>query len=193
VTVVHRRVPALILAALLVVACDDHPPTPSTTPGPPASPTPTPLPTERAFEPGAWPEAGSACGTDGYAGLLGRVEATGSRAIRFTLCAPDGAFLARLAHPSLGVIDAVAAERVARDPTAARDVAGAGPFRVAAWAPDDNVRLERSPGADAPAGAVPTIVLRWSVSATGRAVRSLAILTCMAPSKSSRPCTSPIA
>ena len=173
-TVVRRRLPAqvavLFLAAMVVAACGDRPPTPSPSPTVPPTPTPAPLATERAFAPGAWPAAGSACATAGYDGLLGRIEATGPRTVRFTLCEPDGAFLARLAHPSLGVIDAVEAQRVATDPSAARDVAGAGSFRVAAWPADDNVRLERVPGADAPAGAVPTIVLRWSVSATGRVV-----------------------
>jgi ABC-type transport system substrate-binding protein len=132
----------------------------------PASPTPTPVPTERAFDPEAWPAEASACGTEGYRGLLGRIEASAARTVRFTLCGPDGAFPARLAHPALGILDAVMAERVAGDPDAVREAAGAGPFRIASWSPGDNVQLERVPGGTA--DGVPTVVLRWSPSATRR-------------------------
>ena len=71
--------------------------------------------------------------------------------MRFTLCAPDGAFPARLAHPSLGIIDAVTVDAVADDPDAARSVAGAGGFRVTAWADDGNLRLARIDGRRRPA------------------------------------------
>jgi dipeptide transport system substrate-binding protein len=148
------------------------------------------VPSERAFAPVAWPETGSACDVAGYTGLLGRIEATGPRTVRFTLCAPDGAFPTRLAHPSLGVLDAVVAERVEGDPASVRDVAGAGPFRIVAWTAD-NIRLERvagitgaaggaggagasggagspAPSASGSAGPVPTIVLRWDPAAGSR-------------------------
>ena len=137
---------------------------------------------------------GSACDIPGYEGRLGRVEAVGPRSVRFTLCAPDGAFPARLAHPSLGIIDAVAVDAIARDPGAARTVAGAGAFRVEAWADEGNLRLARigghaaggqasptapaapsgSPGAAATGSAAPAsppppvIVLRWSASPAER-------------------------
>lgn len=166
-TVVRRCLPAVLLLALLVAACGDTNPTPSPSASAPASPSPTPIPSERAFAPASLPADGSACRQEGYTGLLGRIEATAPRTVRFILCAPDGAFPARLAHPSLGILDAVVADRVAGDPEAVHDVAGAGAFRVAAWAPGDSVRLERTPGGS---DGVPTIVLRWSVSASGRVV-----------------------
>ena len=168
--VLRRRLPAILLAALLVAACGDQAPTPRPSATPHPSPTATPVPTERAFEPVAWPATASACGTEGYEGLLGRVEAVAARTVRFRLCAPDGAFPARLAHPSLGILDAVLADRVAADPSSIRDVSGAGPFRVISWTEGDNVRLERSPGADPAGPAASTIVLRWSVSATRRGI-----------------------
>ena len=103
----------------------------------------TARPTERPFAPTAWPARGSACAIDGYEGLLGRVEAVGPRTVRFTLCSPDGAFPSRLAHPSLGIVDAVAVDAVAGDPVAVRAVAGAGRFRVTTWSEDGNLRLAR--------------------------------------------------
>jgi ABC-type transport system substrate-binding protein len=188
VTSVRRRLPALILAALVAASCGDTPPSASPSSRPSSGPTATPVPTERPFARAAWPEAGSACGTKGYGGRLGRIEATANRTVRFTLCAADGAFPARIAHPALGVLDAVTAERVEGDPGAVRDVGGAGPFRVESWSAD-NVRLARvdagSSAASAPpspastpagsadasgptAGPVPTIVLRWDGDPSAR-------------------------
>jgi ABC-type transport system substrate-binding protein len=189
VTSVRRRRPASLLAAVAVVAlvtgaCGDQPPTPAPSAAALASPTATPVPSERPFAPVAWPETGSACDVAGYTGLLGRIEATGPRTVRFTLCAPDGAFPTRLAHPALGILDTVVAERVAGDPAAVRGVAGAGSFRIVAWSAD-NVRLERvagaaagdggagasgspAPSASGRVGPVPTIVLRWDPAAGSR-------------------------
>jgi peptide/nickel transport system substrate-binding protein len=154
----RRWLPAFLLVALAAGACGSGPgPTadPSGAPGA-TGPSTTPRPTERPFAPVAWPAQGSACDITGYAGRLGRVEAVGPQTVRFTLCSADGAFPARLAHPSLGVIDAVAVDAVAANPGAARGVAGAGGFRVEAWADDGNLRLARIGEPAAPGGAGPT-------------------------------------
>jgi len=153
-TPTSRRLPALLLAALLAGGCGGEP-TPSPAPSGdtvPATPAPTAAFPERPYADAAWPAAGSACDLEGYEGLLGRIEATAPRTVRFTLCAPDGAFPARLAHPALGIIDAASVDAVAVDPTAARTVAGAGAFRVEAWSQEGEVRLERLAGAGAGAG-----------------------------------------
>jgi peptide/nickel transport system substrate-binding protein len=184
-----RRLPALLLAVLLAGACGDTTPNPSPSAEAFASPTPTPVPSERPFAPVAWPQGGSACDVAGYAGLLGRIEAVSARTVRFTLCAPDGAFPARLAHPSLGVLDTVVADRVASDPAAMADVSGAGAFHEAS-STDQNIILVRgsgspvasaspassaspaapgaSPGATPADGPVQTIVLRWDPDPAAR-------------------------
>jgi peptide/nickel transport system substrate-binding protein len=191
----RRWLPAFLLVALVSGACGSVPgpsADPSGTHGA-SGPSPTPRSTERPFAPTAWPAHGSACTIAGYEGRLGRVEAVGPLSVRFTLCAPDGAFPARLAHPSLGVVDAAAVDAVAKDPAAARTVAGAGGFRITAWTDDGNLRLARigepvagaeagpsassapaaspgSPGASASGSAAPAsspppvIVLRWATS-----------------------------
>jgi peptide/nickel transport system substrate-binding protein len=185
-TSMRRRMPALVLALLVAGACGNGP---TITPGPSgglASPTPTPLPaaTERPFARVAWPAGGSACDLEGYTGRLGRVEAVGVRTVRFTLCGPDGAFPARLAHPALGIVDGTSVDLVGRDPGAAREVPGAGAFRVEAWTGGDNLRLARvaapdaasatpgpsvtASGTAAPAGPPPVIVLRWEDSSADR-------------------------
>ncbi len=185
----RRRLPALCLAALLAGACGGEPDVTAAPSGDTASAMPEPSSAfpERPYADVAWPAAGSACTIEGYAGLLGRIEATTPRTVRFTLCAPDGAFPARLAHPALGLIDAAAVDAVAADPAAARTVAGAGTFRVDAWSTEGDVRLVRvgatgtgagdaataapSPdgsGSRAPGAPPPVIVLRWATSSGER-------------------------
>lgn len=166
----HRWLPAILLVSLASGACGNGPgPTtsPSVTADAPA-PTTTPHPTERPFAPAAWPSRGSACAIDGYEGRLGRVEAVGPRTVRFTLCAPDGAFLARLAHPSLGIVDAVSVDAIAGNPVAARSVAGAGGFRVTTWSEDGNLRLARiaEPGGSGDTSASASSVPSGSPSAS---------------------------
>ncbi len=84
----------------------------------------------------------------------------------FTLCAPDGAFLARIAHPALGIVDAADLARIAANPANARDVAGQGSYRVVLWGAS-NVQLARV-GAASVSAASPTVILRWAADAATR-------------------------
>ena len=186
---IRRRLPAVALVALVVAACGDVAPR---TPWPSGDPAASgaagiPVAPERPFETEVWPTAGSACDLPGYEGRIGQIEAVSARTIRFTLCAPDGAFLTRLAHPAMGVIDSTSVDIVAADPAAARLVPGAGQFQVEAWADGENVRLGRvadgtleaatpAPASPATSGSRPatpasppvTIVLRWAAASADR-------------------------
>jgi ABC-type transport system substrate-binding protein len=171
----RRHLPALVLAALVAAACGTAP-APSITPTPVPARTPAAIPSppaERPFKEVAWPAGGSRCDAPGAAASgvrLGRIEALDARTVRFSLCAPDAAFPARLADPVAGVVDAATVDAVAADPSRARFAAGAGHYRVEAWYPGDNVRLVRAaeePGAKGD-DTVATIVLRWSADAAAR-------------------------
>ena len=139
---------AVILTAVVILAACDAGPVMT---GPPAVGNPTsapspgsPAPSEARFSPASWPAGGSACGREGYRGNLGRIEATEARTVVFTLCAPDGAFLSRVAHPALGVLDAATIDELATDSGSARSLAGTGPYRIDQWTRDQNVRLVRA-------------------------------------------------
>ena len=168
-SLLRRRLPVLALAALVAGACGNAPgPSPTASDGAGRSALPATAPaTERPFERVAWPADGTACDGPGSGPRLGRVEAVSERTVRFTLCAPDGAFLARIAHPSLGIVDAAAIEAAA-DPAAVRALSGAGPYRVDAWNPVDNVRLARVADTPGAADAAPLIILRWNPSSAAR-------------------------
>lgn len=168
----RRPLSLLAIACLIVAACGTPPVVtpPPASGGPAPSASATPPATDMPFVRTAWPTTGSACGGTGSAGgaraALGRVEAVDPRTVVFTLCAPDGAFLARLAHPSMGIVNAADLARVAADPSGLRDLAGQGAYRVVQWG-DDNVQLARV-GPATPAAAAPTVILRWSADPATR-------------------------
>jgi ABC-type transport system substrate-binding protein len=156
--------------ALLAAACASDPtvtePPSQSVPGPTQSTAP--LPSEVPFEPAAWPVNGSACGATGYRGRIGRIEAPDALTVRFTLCAPDGAFLARIALPGMAILDTAALERLAADPGTGRSLAGTGPYRIEAWDAGGDVILAAA-GTEATASSrTPTVVLRAAADATQR-------------------------
>jgi ABC-type transport system substrate-binding protein len=164
----RRRSAVLAVALLATAGCAPAPsaaPTPLSSAGS-ATAAPTPEPSDLPFAPVTWPAEGTACSSDGTGGRIARIEAPDARTVVFRLCAPDGAFLARLAVPALGIVDAADLERVAADPAALRNVAGHGSYRVVRWGAS-NVELGRVGSAAADAAA-PTVILRWAADAATR-------------------------
>jgi ABC-type transport system substrate-binding protein len=163
-----RRLAALLALALVASAACGPAPTVTPSPSPSAqaaTPTATPVASDAPFAPVAWPTEGTACGGT-TATRLGRVEAPDAKTVVFTLCAPDGAFLARLANPLLGIVNAGDLARIAADPSAIRTVAGHGSYRVARWG-TDNVELDRV-GAATASSVAPTVILRWAADPAAR-------------------------
>ena len=162
-------VPALVVVTLVAAACGGDPEVtapPSATPS--ATPTPTPAITEIPFAAAAFPASGSACEAEGYTGRLGRVAAVDARTVRFELCGPDAAFLARLAHPVAGVLDATSFANLARDPDVRPTLAGTGPYVVDRWVPGENVVLSRTGAEAAPDAVNPVMVVAWDDDAAAR-------------------------
>ncbi|HEU0243447.1 MAG TPA: ABC transporter substrate-binding protein [Candidatus Limnocylindrales bacterium] len=154
--------PALAAIALIAGACGGDPvATPSPSPIVSPAATATPGSTVIPFAPAPFPADGTACGTPGYAGRLGRIEAVDATTIQFTLCAPDGAFLARLAHPALDILDSSSIERLAVDP-GATTLAGTGPYRIDRWVPGENVALARVDAKASDVARSPLVVLTWA-------------------------------
>ena len=175
----RRALAVLLAAALAIGACETGPvmteaPTSSASP----SAVATPVSTEVPFSPEAWPVAGSACEDPAYEGRVGRIEALDALTIRFTLCAPDGAFRTRLAHPSLAILDATTIVRLAADGSAGRTIAGTGAYRIEAWTAD-TVRLgladaDQAGAADPAHGSLGTVIIGWSADADARTAAVLA-------------------
>jgi len=172
---IRRKVPPVLMilavaAAVLLAACEPAPsatPTEQQTSPSPGTDASSP-PDEVGFKPAAWPAAVSACDLAGYTGLMGRIEATAVRTVRFTLCRPDAAFLARIAHPALGIFDTATIERLSEDRASATTIAGSGPYRIDGWTAGDNVRLVRVAPDPSAAASVGTVVLRWAAGPAAR-------------------------
>lgn len=169
----RRSASAVLLAAvLLAAACGSDPVEPTTASAVPSASNPvtSPAPSEQPFRASAWPEAGSACDLPGYHGLLGRIEAPDARTVRFTLCRPDGAFLARIAHPALGILDTATVGALAADASLATALPGTGPYRIDRWEAGSDVILQSAADATSQAGVggTPTVVLRWATDSAQR-------------------------
>ena len=115
---------------------------------PTASPPPeTPKPSEGAFVPAAYPPSGDApCGEAkapdaahaAYRGNLKRIEAKDASTVVFELCAPDVAFLTKIASPAFAINDAgwLRSPRVPErggDQPIVSQVNGTGPYRLESW------------------------------------------------------------
>jgi ABC-type transport system substrate-binding protein len=160
--------PALVAVVLVAGACGGDPrgtEPPTVVPSPSA--TASPVASEVPFAPAVFPVDGTACGAAGYVGRLGRIEAVDARTVRFTLCAPDGAFPARLAHPALGIVDTTSIARLADDP-GATTIPGTGPYRVDRWVPGRNVALARVAEGSNGLARTPLVVLTWDADAAAR-------------------------
>lgn len=166
-----RLLSVLGTVAILVSACATNPTAtahPSSASLPPSSSSPAPSVTAVPFTPAAWPARGSACGAAGYTGRIGRIQALSALTIRFTLCAPDGAFLARIAHPALGILETATLSRLATDPATARSIAGTGPYRIESWTAGGDAVLVAAGGTATPVSRTPTVIISWAADATQR-------------------------
>jgi len=165
----RRTLVVLLAAALAAGGCGSDPTVTQAPPtgGPTTTLTPTPAVPEIAFAPSAWPAGGSACSDPAYTGRLGRIETPDALTVVFRLCAPDGAFRTRLAHPSMAVVDATSIARLAAGGDAAQTVAGTGPYRVETWR-GNNVELALEAPATGTKRLLATVVIGWEPDAAAR-------------------------
>ena len=104
----------LVALALVVAACGATVPSLETSNPTPTRPPITPAPSTGKFVPTAYPAKGAApCGEKAapdpshgaYTGNLKRIHAEDATTVVFELCAPDVAFLSKIADPAFGIND----------------------------------------------------------------------------------------
>jgi len=173
-----RRWPALACAVTLIVAaCADTTTTPSPDDSPSAPPA-TAVPSAGPFEPLAWPASDVDCDAqtyDGapYSGSIRRITATDARTVVFELCAPDVAFLARVASPALAINDTgwieqmIAADDAAEQAIVSR-VNGTGAYRLESWDRGAQLSMRANPDHWAGTPATELLVFLWSSVADQR-------------------------
>ena len=171
-TQTRRRSPFLALLATAVIifaACGGGASAP-----PSAEPTQTPTqgPSAAPFDGLQYPEDGSsACGTEGYEGQMGLIKAVDATTVEFTLCAPDAAFLSKIAFASLGIQDAdYLASTGGGGEALTRNPIGTGSYKLKAWTSGSEISLEAYPDYWGDQPGTPNVVVRWSGEAAQRLV-----------------------
>ena len=167
----RRLVVLLGSAALIVGACGGAVPSASTAPSTSAAPA-TAGPSAAPFTEATYPEDGaSACGTEGYTGQIGLIKAVDAKTVEFTLCAPDAAFLSKVAFTSLAIQDAdYLTETGGGGEALFRNPVGTGPYKLKAWTSGSEISLETNADYWGTAPLTPNAVIRWSTEAAQRLV-----------------------
>ena len=185
----NKNFVALVLFVLLLpvlVACGPETPTPTpvaatatTEAVAVATDTPAAAATEEATattEAAASPEAENqtATATDTmyaaanceYGGIMKSIEAVDETTVKFTLCASDPAFPAKIAFSSVGIQSAKHLEATGGKPL--EQAVGTGPYMVQEWVRGDHMTLTANPNYWGEAPKMKTVIFRWNAEAAAR-------------------------
>ena len=167
------RLTALLGSAVIIAsACSGGTPSASVAPTSSTGAASQPPVSMAPFEPMSYPEDGSsACGTEGYKGQIGSIKATAAYSVEFTLCAPDAAFLSKVAFTSLAINDSdYLTETGGGGEALFRNPNGTGPYKLKAWTSGSDIALETNPDYWGDAPLTPDAVIRWSTEPAQRLV-----------------------
>jgi peptide/nickel transport system substrate-binding protein len=168
----HPRLGLLASIVLVVGACGTAAsPSPSASSpaesGPPAASQPAA--SEEAYDGISHPESGEApCGQEGYTGSIKKIQATGRLTVEFQLCAPDPAFLPKVAFAVFGIQDADYLEAHAAVKTILEQPNGTGPYKLGSWEKGNRITFEANPDYWGTAAKTPNVEFRWSDQAAQR-------------------------
>ena len=124
-----------------------------------------------AFEPMSYPEDGPAeCGTDTNASTISEIRAEDERTVVFTLCAPDVAFLSKIAFSSFAIDDSDYLEAHGADGSIVDEPNGTGPYSLEAWNRGSDIVLAANESYWGDAPLAPSVIFRWSAEAAQRLV-----------------------
>ena len=121
----------------------------------------------------AYPETGEApCGTADYTGILKKITAIDSGTVEFQLCAPDPAFLPKVAFSVFGIWDSDYLAAHAPDKSYLTAPVGTGPYMVTEWTPGERLVYAANPNYwdAANAAKTPGLEFRWSAEAAQRLI-----------------------
>jgi peptide/nickel transport system substrate-binding protein len=172
---------ATLVAGLAIVAAACTPAA-STTPSAESTAT---APSAAAFTPVTYPSTGTVTCASGstagsfnnvpYSGEFKSIKATDAKTVEFDLCAPDVAFLSKIAFDSFQINSAAYLQSAATLPVGDANSInnkpnGAGPYMVTEWVKGDHITLSANPNWWGPAPQVSTVVVKWSTEAAARLV-----------------------
>jgi ABC-type transport system substrate-binding protein len=124
---------------------------------------------EGAFTAMAYPETGDApCGVAPYAGLMKKITAVDAKTVEFQLCAPDPAFLPKVAFSVFGIWDSDYLAAHAADKSYLDAPVGTGPYTVKSWEKGNRLVYEANPTYWGTKALTPNLEFRWSDEAAQR-------------------------
>jgi peptide/nickel transport system substrate-binding protein len=172
-----RLAVVLAILAIIVAACGGATTSPSTATEAPSSEAPSsaapPASANPNFEGMAYPESGEApCGTADYSGIMKKITAVDELTVEFQLCAPDPAFLPKIAFSVFGIWDSDYLAAHAADKSYLTAPVGTGPYTVTEWTPGQRLVYAANPNYWDAANAAKTAGLefRWSAEAAQRLI-----------------------
>jgi peptide/nickel transport system substrate-binding protein len=128
-------------------------------------------PSQAAAELMSYPEDGPAeCGSDTNPSNISEIRAEDERTVVFTLCAPDVAFLPKIAFSAFAIDDTAWLEQYGADGSIIENVNGTGPYRLDAWNRGSDITLSAFEDYWGDAPLSQTAIFRWSTEAAQRLV-----------------------
>ncbi len=148
-------------AAIIFAACGGAASAP-----PSSSPTDAPsvAPTDAApYEGTAYPATGEApCGVAPYTGNFKKVSAVDRLTVKFELCAPDVAFLSKVAFSAFGIQDSDYLTAHMADKSILDKANGTGPYQLVTWDKGNRLVLKAFDGYWGSKAMTPNLEFRWS-------------------------------
>ena len=122
------------------------------------------------FKVKAYPEAAAAdCAAEGYYGFK-RITSTDANTVVFELCAPDVAFIQKLALTNFVINDSGYLTSATADGSIVDKPNGTGPFKFKAWERGTQIVLERNADYWGQIAASGTAVFQWQSEAAARLI-----------------------
>jgi ABC-type oligopeptide transport system substrate-binding subunit len=148
-----RLLSGAVIASLAMAACAPvATPAPTEAPAPTSAPAPTEAPAPTAV-PTQAPEPTSAPAYEGlsfeapncdYGGEFKKMEAVDQYTVKFTLCAPDVAFPAKVAFSAFAINDTAYLEQTGGGGELIEKPNGTGPYKLKEWKRGDQMIFERN-------------------------------------------------
>ena len=152
-----KRLPPVLIALFIAAAGCTSAPGPSS---------------EIPFQPRAWPmDSAAACETDAAGRIrpaLSRITSTDEHTIVFQLCAPDPAFVQKLAVGSFVIDDSGWLNNAINDGTLTTTMNGTGPFKLDNWEHGIQLVLSRNQDYWGDKAQIEQLIVQWQVEASAR-------------------------
>ena len=117
-----------------------------------------------------YPADGDApCGTAPYTGAFRKISALDAKTVEFQLCAPDVAFLSKIAFSAFGIQDSAYLDANAASKAYLDKPNGTGPYKLKSWEKGSRIVMEANPDYWGTQKAqTPNLEFRWSDQAAQR-------------------------